>query len=151
MVETVLVYMERRNGDYLVMFKDKDVSDPNFGKVVGIGGHIKEDEDPKEALFREVKEETGFTLKRAYKAGVVIFVNGDYREKIHLYRANYRGPNELGDCDEGTLFWTSKAALLKLPIWDGDKIFLRKLINGENDFLVRLYYDGDKLIRSEEL
>lgn len=32
---------------------------PRYGKWVPIGGHIELDEDPEEALFREIKEETG--------------------------------------------------------------------------------------------
>jgi 8-oxo-dGTP diphosphatase len=45
-----------------LVFKDKVllVNHPRYGKWMAPGGHIELDEDPDEALFREVKEETGF-------------------------------------------------------------------------------------------
>jgi len=34
------------------------VNHPRYGKWVPVGGHIELDEDPEEALFREIREET---------------------------------------------------------------------------------------------
>ena len=44
-----------------IVFKNKVllVNHPRYGKWLGPGGHIELDEDPDEALFREIKEETG--------------------------------------------------------------------------------------------
>lgn len=38
------------------------VHHPKYDKWIPIGGHIELDEDPEEALFREVKEETGLEV-----------------------------------------------------------------------------------------
>lgn len=35
------------------------VNHPRYGKWIPMGGHIELDEDPEEALYREIKEETG--------------------------------------------------------------------------------------------
>lgn len=44
-----------------IVFKNKVllVHHPRYDKWLGPGGHIELDEDPDEALFREIKEETG--------------------------------------------------------------------------------------------
>lgn len=39
------------------------VHHPRYGKWIPMGGHIELDEDPEEALFREIEEETGLTVK----------------------------------------------------------------------------------------
>lgn len=36
------------------------VEHPRYGKWIPVGGHIELNEDPEEALYREIKEETGF-------------------------------------------------------------------------------------------
>ena len=43
------------------------------------------------------------------------------------------------------LEWIDKRALLALPIWEGDKIFLRLLDEGEPFFSLKLNYSGDRL------
>ena len=48
-------------------------------------------------------------------------------------------------CDEGDLAWIKKAELLTLPMWEGDKIFLRLLDSDEPFFSLKLCYAGDRL------
>ena len=48
-------------------------------------------------------------------------------------------------CDEGVLQWIKKADLLSLPLWEGDKIFLRLLDAQEPFFSLKLRYEGDRL------
>lgn len=38
------------------------VNHPRYNKWIPMGGHIELDEDPEEALFREIKEETGLEV-----------------------------------------------------------------------------------------
>ena len=47
--------------------------------------------------------------------------------------------------DEGDLAWIKKAELLTLPMWEGDKIFLRLLDSDEPFFSLKLCYAGDRL------
>ena len=35
---------------------------------------------------------------------------------------------------------------MDLNLWDGDKLFLPKLMAGENDINMTLRYEGDKLV-----
>jgi 8-oxo-dGTP pyrophosphatase MutT (NUDIX family) len=39
------------------------VNHPRYGKWIPPGGHIELDEDPEEALFREIEEETGLEVE----------------------------------------------------------------------------------------
>ena len=51
-------------------------------------------------------------------------------------------------CDEGELAWIKKAELRGLPMWEGDKIFLRLLEENVPFFSLKLQYQGDRLDRA---
>ena len=55
---------------------------------------------------------------------------------------------ELIDCNEGELKWVSREFLNDLPKWEGDQIFLDLLWSDAPFFLLKLRYDGDKLIEA---
>ncbi len=48
-----------------IVYDDKVllVNHPRYGKWIPVGGHIELDENPEEALFREIKEETGLEVE----------------------------------------------------------------------------------------
>ena len=52
------------------------------------------------------------------------------------------------DCVEGNLEWVTKERVPDLPIWEGDKIFLRLLAENAPPFLLTLEYTKDELIRA---
>lgn len=67
-------------------------------------------------------------------------------EYMCLYTADeFEG--ELTDCEEGTLEWVRKADVPKLPIWEGDKIFLHLLDIDYPFFSLKLDYVGEQLVR----
>ena len=98
-------------------------------------------------MLREVLEETGLTLFDYRYRGIVTFVSNqfDTTEYMHLFTAaGWTGtPHE---CDEGELAWIKKADLLSLPLWEGDKIFLRLLDTQMPFFSLKLKYEGEKLV-----
>lgn len=49
----------------MIVYDDKVlfVKHPRYGMWLGPGGHIELDEDPEQALYREVKEETGLKVR----------------------------------------------------------------------------------------
>ena len=51
----------------------------------------------------------------------------------------------LTECDEGDLSWVRKEQVFKLPLWEGDKIFLRLLLEDGDFFSLKLCYRGDFL------
>ena len=52
------------------------------------------------------------------------------------------------ECDEGALEWIEWDRVEQLPIWEGDKVFLRLLKERESFFSLKLVYDGEKLVRA---
>lgn len=146
MKNSVLCYIEK-NEKYLMLYRNKKKNDANGGKWIGVGGKIEENESPDEALIREVKEETGLTLTSYRFRGIVTFVSDTWEgEYMYLYTADeFEG--ELIECDEGELSWIDKKAVLDLPTWEGDRVFLTKLIyNKPEPMFIKLIYKGDNLI-----
>lgn len=144
MKETVLIYIEKDH-KYLMLYRNKKENDINKGKWIGVGGHIEKGETPLEAVYREVKEETGLTLLTATKRGLIHFKSDDFEEDMHLYTSNFFKGN-LIECDEGELHWVDISDIDMLPTWEGDKVFLKLLAEGEKDFELSLIYKDDKLI-----
>ena len=145
MKNTSLCYIER-DGCYLMLHRTKKVNDENHDKWIGVGGKFEEGESPEECMLREVREETGLTLTAWRYRGIVTFVSDEWGgEYMHLVTAGgYTG--QLKSCDEGELEWVEKRRLLSLPIWEGDKIFLRLLDSEQPFFSLKLRYKGERLV-----
>ena len=145
MRNTTLCYIEQGR-DYLMLHRVKKTVDENKDKWIGIGGKFEEGESPEDCLLREVREETGLTLKRWRYRGIVTFVSDQWgTEYMHLFTADAWEGRLRQDCDEGVLEWIDREELLTLPIWEGDKIFLRLLDEGAPFFSLKLRYAGDWL------
>ena len=126
MRNTTLCHIEK-NGCYLMLHRVKKENDLNRDKWVGIGGKFEDKESPEEANLRETLEETGLTLKNAEYRGIVTFVSDKWEtEYMHIFYAD-KFEGTVKECDEGELCWVNKKDIFSLPIWEGDKIFLRLL------------------------
>lgn len=145
MKNTSLCYIER-DGKYLMLHRVKKEQDENKDKWIGIGGKFEPGESPEDCMLREVREETGLALLSWRFRGIVTFVSDEWgTEYMHLFTADgFAGT--LKDCDEGVLEWVDKARIPTLPIWEGDKIFLRLLDTDEAFFSLKLCYRGDTLV-----
>lgn len=148
MLETTLCYIEKDN-KYLMLHRIKKENDINKDKWIGIGGKLEKCETPTECVKREAKEETGLTLLNPILRGVVYFHSTVYpSEKMYLFTcSNFNG--NIKECNEGVLEWVEKEKVFSLPIWEGDKIFLRALNDGKSGFELTLNYDKDVLISSD--
>lgn len=141
---TTLCYVEQ-NGQYLMLHRNKKQNDINKDKYIGIGGHMEHDESPKECVMREAFEETGLELDEPKLRGILTFVIDDMTELCFLYTCEkYSG--ELHSCNEGDLVWIEKDKVLDLPLWEGDKIFLKLLETEEKLFQMKLIYKKGKLL-----
>lgn len=144
MDKTVMIYLEKDN-QYLMLYRNKKKKDINKNKYIGVGGHVEKGETSDEAVVREVKEETGLDLLSFNKRGLVYFVLNGYEEEMYIYTSlDFKG--ELIECNEGELSWIDKDNVISLPIWEGDKYFLKHLLEDEKYFEMRLVYENDKLI-----
>lgn len=131
-----------------MLYRVKKQNDLNHDKWVAIGGKFEQGESPEEANAREVFEETGLTLYNTRYCGIVTFVSDKWgTEYMHIFHTtDFSG--ELSDCDEGELCWVEIEKIYSLPIWEGDKIFLRLLEEKVPFFSLKLEYQGDTLINA---
>lgn len=147
MRNTSLCYIER-DGCYLMLHRVKKLNDENRDKWIGIGGKFEEGESPEDCMRREMREETGLSAESWEYRGIVTFVSDEWgTEYMHLFRClDFSG--QISDCDEGVLEWIEKDRLLSLPIWEGDRIFLRLLDSDCPFFSLKLCYEGDRLTQA---
>ena len=138
---TTLCYIEQ-DGKYLMLHRTSKKHDLNKDKWIGVGGHFEAEESPEDCLLREVREETGYTLTSWQFRGLVTFVSGDGEtEYMSLFTADGFTGTPV-PCNEGQLEWVVKEDVLKLNIWEGDKIFLKLLNDGIPFISLKLVYDG---------
>lgn len=145
---TTLCYIEK-DGKYLMLHRVKKEVDENKDKWIGVGGKFEPGETPEECLLREVKEETGLTLKTYQFRGIVTFLSDEWgTEYMHLFTATeYSG--EMKECDEGELVWVDKSEIESLKLWEGDKIFFRLIEESKNFFTLKLRYEGENLVETK--
>lgn len=146
MINTTLCYIEK-DDSYLMLHRIKKENDLNRDKWIGIGGKFEDRESPEQCVRREAFEETGLTLGKCNYRGIITFVSDKWpTEYMHLFNcSDFSG--EIKECDEGILEWVDKQKIYTLPLWQGDKIFLKLIENPNTPFFsLRLEYVGDTLI-----
>ena len=149
MKRATLCYIRHEN-NYLMLFRNKKKDDPNEGKWIGVGGKFEPGETPDDCMLREVREETGLKLQSWHFCGVIHFVSDEWEdEDMYLYRAE-TADAELPSCEEGELRWIPEEELMELPMWEGDRLFLRPLLEGAEKISMTLQYEGDTLVRVEQ-
>jgi len=150
---TTLCYIEAV-GKYLMLHRvaKEKKDDPNAGKWIGVGGHFEDGESPEECMLREVQEETGLIPVAWKQRGIITFVSDQWEtEYMHLFTAQLTSEDvarELPECDEGVLAWVDKSAVMTLPLWEGDKVFLKLLDTEETFFSLKLCYQGEKMMNA---
>ena len=144
MINSTLCYLERGE-EYLMLHRVKKKNDVNHDKWIGVGGKFQAGESPEDCILRETWEETGLTLTSYRYRGLVTFISNLWpTEYMHLFTATgWTGTPH--PCDEGELAWIQKAQLLTLPMWEGDRIFLKLLEENVPFFSLKLRYQGDHL------
>ena len=145
MILSTLCYIEK-DDQYLMLHRTKKSNDMNKDKWLGIGGKFEDRESPEECIIREVKEETGLTLKTYKLRSIVTYVSTTWEtEYMYVFTANeFEG--ELQPCNEGDLQWIDKSQVTNLNMWEGDKIFLENIQEHDSFFTLKLEYDGEKLV-----
>lgn len=66
---------------------------------------------------------------------------------MHIFYAD-KFEGTVKECDEGELCWVNKKDIFSLPIWEGDKIFLRLLDEKTPFFSLKLEYMGERLVNA---
>ena len=145
MRNTTLCYIVK-GGSCLMLHRTKKKNDQSHDKWLGIGGKFEDKESPEDCALREIKEETGLDVTGYRYRGIVTFISDVWEtEYMHLFTVtDFCG--EIKECDEGDLEWIKLEDLLKLPMWEGDRIFLNLLASDAPFFSLKLKYEGEKLV-----
>ena len=67
---------------------------------------------------------------------------------MHLFSAT-GWSGTISDCNEGILQWIDRKHLSNLNLWQGDRIFLKLLLDNQPFFSLKLSYRGDDLIAAK--
>lgn len=143
MTNSSLIYI-KKDGKYLMMHRIKKENDLNKDKWIGIGGKFEEGESPEDCCRREAKEETSLELGKIGYRAIITFVTENETEYMHLFTCSDFSGTLKESCNEGALEWVDVEKVYNLPIWEGDKIFLRLIEKDETPFfsLKLIYQNG---------
>lgn len=133
----------RRRGKTLMLHRIKKANDIHEGKWNGLGGKMEPGEMPEECVRREVWEESGLKILSPALKGILTFplFDGVNDWVVFLYTCR-RFKGRLKDSDEGRLEWIPDRRLAGLPLWEGDRHFLRWLEKGKFFSAKFVYRDG---------
>ncbi|MCL2606820.1 MAG: 8-oxo-dGTP diphosphatase [Coriobacteriia bacterium] len=136
----------QRDGQTLMLHRNKKADDINQGKWIGVGGKFEPGESPEQCLIREVQEEAGLTVTDFQLRGMVTFVTTDGSSDpmlIFIYTASgFTGELSL-TCSEGTLQWVETNQICDLDLWEGDRLFWNWMQSSDAFFSARFtYHDG---------
>lgn len=146
---TTICYIEK-DDKTLMLYRNKKKDDIHEGKYVGVGGKFEQGETPEECVIREVKKETGLTLKSLSYKGLITFPKFKDEEDWYMFlyfSDEFEGElseKDLNDCKEGNLIWVDNDKIFDLNMWEGDRLFLNWAKTG-NIFSAKIVYDNGKL------
>ncbi len=100
-----LVYDEEK-----ILVQEK-VGTKHAGGLVFPGGHVEDGESLTEAVIREIKEETGLTIRNPKPCGFKDWCEEDgTRYLVLLYKTN-QFEGELKSSEEGRVFWLDRSEI----------------------------------------
>lgn len=130
MILATLCYVKHA-GKSLMIHRVKKANDVHQGKWNGLGGKLDPGETPEECVVREVWEESGLRIHNPELKGFLTFPgfanDEDWYAFVFVAR-EFEG--ELIESPEGPLEWIPDEQLSRLPLWEGDYIFLPWLDQG---------------------
>jgi len=136
----------REKGKTLMLHRVKKTNDMHQGKWNGLGGKFLPGETPEECAKREIAEESGLTTRNLNLKGLIVFPLFEGKNDWYVFIFTGEGiSGELIDSPEGRLEWIDDEKLLDLPLWAGDKIFL-KWLDEKRFFSAKFIYEGGELI-----
>lgn len=129
-VELTVLCLIRRDGNYLLQDRVKE----DWKGFTMPGGHVEAGESIVDAVIREVREETGLTVRNPRLCGVKQFPIEEGRYIVFLFRAE-EFDGELTSSEEGQMRWVNEADLPYLDTVDDFAELLQVMLDDRlNEF-----------------
>ncbi len=112
---------------------------PDWPGVTFPGGHVEPGESFVESVIREIREETGLTIRRPQLCGLKQFLQEDGVRYIVILFKTDRFSGELTSSDEGEVFWIRRSELGKYKLAGSDFEDMMRVF--ESDDLSKFYYN----------
>jgi 8-oxo-dGTP diphosphatase len=100
---------------YLLLKKAKDIIPENVGKWECSGGRIDKDEDPKKAVLREIKEETGLTCDIIKELPFLQMTDQKYNSQCHVFLVKTYSDNVKLSSEHTEYRWVTPEEAKKMP------------------------------------
>lgn len=158
LIPATLIYL-MSGQEVLMLHRTGKENDFHGGKWNGVGGKLELNESAIECAVRETLEETGIHLEKSQLniLGVLHFPlfkpqkNEDWLCYVVTGQVNDSQRSQLiSKGAEGELSWIQRDELLKLNLWEGDKLFLPHVLNNQK-FNGTIWYAEQKVVRHEIL
>ena len=111
------------------------------------GGHVEKDEDFNASVIREVKEETGLTIRKPILCGIEEFKTREEDRYLMLYYKTDQFSGKIRSSSEGEVFWINKNDLNKHKLSLDLKRIYKIMMSDELSELI--YYEKDGKWRSK--
>ena len=111
------------------------------------GGHVEKDEDFQASVIREVKEETGLTIKKPSLCGIEEFKTKEEDRYLMLYYKTDKFSGKIRSSKEGEVFWIRKEDMDKYKLSLDLKRIYKIMMSDELSELI--YYEKDGKWRSK--
>ena len=134
-IVATLGYVLSEDGKHVLMLhRNTRPDDIHLGKYNGLGGKIEADEDVLTCMQREIREEAGIECLAMNLRGTLSWPGfgkqgEDWLGFIFLITKFSGTP--LTHNPEGRLEWVELEQLHTLPMWDGDRLFLPMVFDGD--------------------
>lgn len=147
--QTTICFLFNDRSEILLAFKKRGFGK---GKWNGVGGKVKDGEQPIDAARREITEEVGVLANELTPQGSIEFVWPESMKEnntvsyIFSTRSFTGEPTESEECRPQ---WFSLNAIPYEHMWDDDKYWYPKMINGETLHL-KIYFNDQSIVERVE-
>lgn len=123
-VELTVLCLIHKDGSYLLQVRVKN----DWKGYTLPGGHIEPGESIVEAVIREMKEETGLTIKNPRLCGVKQFPIDGGRYIVFLFETD-QFEGELADSEEGKMHWIKDSDLSNVNLVNDFEELIEVMLN----------------------
>ncbi|MFA5021502.1 MAG: 8-oxo-dGTP diphosphatase [Patescibacteria group bacterium] len=148
---TTLCYIVNDQAEVLLIKKKRGFG---VGKWNGPGGKVKIDEKPLESMIREIKEETGLTVKNSKELGFIEYIwpvsLKSWSTRCYVYFCQeFEG--EPKESEEGVPKWFKFSEIPYAQMWDDDQYWYPQVLLGQ-PIKKRFYFnEKEKVIKQEDI